>query len=160
NSEFLLADVPEITRDQVGGQDENLETLFASLTTILLDPVRAARYRQHGRNSVLMVGPPGCGKTLMAKVAASEISRLSRKKCRIAVVKPAAWESPFVGETQRNIRQFFQALAEAAKDGFVIAFFDEVESVGRVRGGVTNHHSDKFLAALLTELNGFQDRKD
>jgi len=157
---YLLDEVQKLSHDSVGGQRENLEKLLSVLTVILVEPALAASYRLTGRNSVLMVGPPGCGKTLMARVAASEISRLTGKKCRIAIVKPAEWESPWVGQTQENIRQCFQTLREAGEDGYSVLFMDEVESCGRIRGGAVSHHSDKFLGALLAELDGFADRKN
>ena len=156
----LLEDVPDIRSAEIGGLDSQIETLSSALTMALTDPGQTARYGLGGRQSILMIGPPGCGKTLMAKAAASEVMRVSGKRCRIAVVKPAEWESPFVGETQANIRNFFKSLREAATDGFVVAFFDEVESIGRTRGSAVGHHSDKFLAALLAELDGFTDRKN
>jgi len=115
--QFLLDEVPDIGREQVGGQEANLETLLSTLTTILVAPDKAQLYGLGGRQSILMVGPPGCGKTLMARVAASEIARLSGKRCRFGVVKPAEWESPWVGETQQNIRSCFKALREAVQDG-------------------------------------------
>lgn len=156
--QFLLDEVPDIGCDQVGGQEANLETRLSTLTTILVAPDKAALYGLGGRQSILMVGPPGCGKTLMARVAAAEISRLGGKRCRFGVVKPAEWESPWVGETQQNIRNCFKALREAAQDGFAVLFLDEIEAVGRIRGSAVGHHSDKFLAALLAELDGFTDR--
>ena len=144
----------------VGGQSANLESLLSVLTMILVEPQCAAAYGLTGRNSILMVGPPGCGKTLMARVAVSEIGRLTGKKCRFAVVKPAEWESPWVGQTQENIRQCFQSLREVGEDGYAVLFMDEIESIGRIRGGAVSQHSDKFLAALLAELDGFADRKN
>jgi SpoVK/Ycf46/Vps4 family AAA+-type ATPase len=156
---FLLDEVPDVGRGQVGAQDANLDVLLSALTTTLVAPELAARYGLGGRRSVLMVGPPGCGKTLMARVAAAEVSRLSGRRCRFAVVKPAEWESPWVGETQQNIRNCFRALQETA-DGCAVLFMDEIESVGRIRGGSANQHGDKFLAALLAELDGFADRRD
>jgi hypothetical protein len=156
--QFLLDEVADVRRDQIGGQEKNLETLLSSLTTSLVDPGKAATYGLGGRQSILLVGPPGCGKTLITRFAVAEVARLSGQRCRFAVVKPAEWESPYVGETQQNIRHCFQALREAAHDGFAVLFLDEVEAVGRVRGDVVGHHSDKFLAALLAELDGFTDR--
>jgi len=95
----------------------------------------------------------------MARVAAAEVTRLSGRHCRFAVVKPAEWESPWVGETQQNIRNCFRALRDAAAtDGYAVLFMDEIESIGRIRGGSGNQHGDKFLAALLAELDGFTDR--
>lgn len=76
----------------------------------------------------------------------------------LGVVKPAEWEDPYVGVTQQNIRNCFKALREAAQDDFAILFLDEIEAVGRIRGSAVGQHSDKFLAALLAELDGFTDR--
>ncbi len=157
---YLLEDVPELPLSAVGGQSAHLENLLSVLTVILVQPTRAAAYGLTGRNSVLLCGPPGCGKTLMARAAVSEIARITGQRCRFAVVKPAEWESPFVGETQANIRQFFQMLREASADGIAVVFMDEIESIGRIRGGAVSQHSDKFLAALLAELDGFTDRKN
>jgi len=154
---FLLEDVEDVRREQVGGQEANLDALLAALTAALTAPEAAARYRLGTRRSVLMIGPPGCGKTLMARVAVAEVARLSGQRCRLAVVKPAEWESPWVGETQQNIRSCFRALRTAA-DGHSVLFLDEIESIGRIRGGAANQHADKFLAALLAELDGFTDR--
>ncbi len=156
----LLEEVPDIRFDQIGGLGAQVEELFSALTIALSNPEPAARWGIGGRQSILLIGPPGTGKTLMVKAVASEITRTSGKRCRIAVVKPAEWESPFVGETQANIRNFFKSLREAAADGVAIAFLDEVEAVGRARGSSVGHHSDKFLAALLAELDGFTDRKN
>lgn len=154
---FLLDDVPTTGRDRVGGLEADLDAVLSALTATLVDPARALAYGLGGRRSILMVGPPGCGKTLMARVAAAEVSRLSGQRCRFAVVKPAEWESPWVGETQQNIRNCFRALREAS-DGFAVLFLDEIESIGRIRGAASNLHGDKFLAALLAELDGFSDR--
>jgi len=156
----LLEAVPDIRSEQIGGLGAQIETLHSALTMALTDPGRAARYGMGGRQSILMIGPPGCGKTLMAKAAANEVMRASGTRCQIAVVKPAEFESPWVGETQANIRNFFERLREAASEGFVVAFFDEIESVGRIRGHALGRHDDKFLAALLAELDGFTDRKN
>ena len=157
---YLLDEAPNLSPQAVGGQTANLQSLLSVLTMILADPNRAAAYGLTGRNSILMAGPPGCGKTLMARVAVSEIARLTGKKCRFAIVKPAEWESPWVGQTQENIRECFRALREVGQEGYAVLFMDEIESIGRIRGGMVSHHSDKFLAALLAELDGFADRKN
>src|SRR5262249_17651095 len=129
--QYLLEDVPTATREQVGGQQANLDIMLSALTVSLVAPETAALYGVGGRQTVLMVGPPGCGKTLMARVVAAEITRLGGRRCRFAVVKPAAWESPYVGETEANIRNCFRTLREAA-DGPVVLFLDEIEAVGRI----------------------------
>jgi ATP-dependent 26S proteasome regulatory subunit len=156
--EFLLTEIPDVGRDQVGGQKKNLDRLLSVLLSVLVDPVRAAQYGLSGRRAVLMVGPPGCGKTLMARVAASEVTRYSGQPCRFGVVRPGEWTSPWVGTTEANIRNCFKALREAAKQGPCMLFLDEIEAIGTIRGGFGGHHSDKFLATLLAELDGFHDR--
>jgi len=160
-SRFLTNKIPNVSRDRVGGQDANLHALLSTLTRNLVNPDLAKRYGLSGRRSILMVGPPGCGKTLMAEVAATELSRLSGKQCRFSVVKPAQWESPWVGETQQNIRNIFKDLSESSEDAFAVLFMDEIEAVGRIRGSsLGSQHSDKFLAALLAELDGFGGRRN
>ena len=155
--QYLLEDVPTATRDQVGGQQRNLDILLSVLIAVLVAPEKAALYGLGGRQTILMVGPPGCGKTLMARVVAAEVTRLGGRRCRFAVVKPAEWESPYVGETEANIRNCFRAFREAA-DGPVVLFLDEIEAVGRIRGGMVGQHADRFLAALLAEIDGFAER--
>jgi ATP-dependent Clp protease ATP-binding subunit ClpA len=156
--QFLLNEIPNVGRNQVGGQDRNLDLLLSALTAALTAPEKAMQYGLGGRKSILMIGPSGVGKTLMARVAAAEMTRLSGTDCRFGVVKPAEWESPWVGETQQNIRNCFKGLREAAAAGAAVLFMDEIESIGRIRGGTAAHHADKFLAALLAELDGFTDR--
>ena len=142
----------------MGGQEQALDRLLGALTASLVSPEAARLFLVGDRHSILMWGPPGCGKTLMARVAAAEVSRLSGKRCRFGVVKPGEWEDPFVGVTQQNIRNTFRALKEAAQEGPAVLFLDEIEAVGRIRGEAVGHHSDKFLDALLAELDGFEDR--
>ena len=155
---YFLDDVPDIRPEQVGGQRANLRTMLGALKAKLVSPELAKVYELDGQESILMIGPPGCGKTLMARLAAAEIARTSGMKCRFAVVKPGEFEDPFVGVTQRNIRNCFESLHEAAEDGFAVLFFDEIETIGRLRGSAVGHHSDKFLGALLAEIDGFKDR--
>jgi proteasome-associated ATPase len=158
--EFMLEEVPNLNRELLGGLDTCYETMLTTLSALLVAPEMARRYGLSGRNTILLVGPPGCGKTHMTRIVASEIGRLSGRKARFGVVKPASWESPYVGVTQKAIRDTFRILREAARDGVSFLFMDELESVARTRGNISNIHSDKHLAALLAELDGFEDRKD
>jgi proteasome-associated ATPase len=155
---FLMDGIQDIPLSAVGGQCDALHTVTTALTAALVAPDIAGKYGIDGKNTILMYGPAGCGKTLMARVAAAELQRLSGKTVRFGVVKPGEFESPWVGETQQNIRQCFATLRESARDGFAVLFMDEIESVARTRGNLSGYHSDKFLAALLAELDGFTDR--
>ena len=152
----LFHSMPELDHQAIGGQDTNLALLVDSLTACLLNPERAREYGLATKRGILLVGPPGCGKTLLARIAASEISRLNGTPCRFAVVKPGEWESPWVGATQQNMRACFTALRKAAKEGLAVLFLDEVEALGRIRGTGFDSLGDKFLAALLAEIDGFQ----
>ncbi|MEN6493686.1 MAG: AAA family ATPase [Thermoguttaceae bacterium] len=156
---YFLDEVPDVRPETVGGQRTSLQTLLGALKAKLVAPDLAKLYDLDGRETILMVGPPGCGKTLMARVAAAEIARTSGKKCRFAVVKPGEWEDPYVGVTQRNIRECFEALREASEEGYAVLFLDEIETIGRVRGSAGALHADKFLGALLTEIDGFAGKE-
>lgn len=157
---FMLGEAPNVSLDAVGGQEENLEKLLLALTAVLVAPETAAEYGLTGRCSVLLTGPPGCGKTLMVRAAVSHIERMTGRKAKFFVVKPAEWESSFVGGSEKNVRDLFASLREAAKDGaLVVLFLDEVDCVGRHRGHFQGHYSDKTLNALLAELDGFTGRE-
>lgn len=159
--EFILQDVPQIGREAVGGQDENLNKVLDFLTMAVVSPDKAKAYGISGKGSMLMIGPPGTGKTLMAKVSAYELSKIAKKKVRFGVVKPGEWTSPWVGVTEQKIRSTFASLKQATEDGgYAVLFMDEIEGIGRIRGNATNQHADKFLTALLAELDGFADRKN
>lgn len=147
-----------VDTSMVGGHDAILEQLVFALTGALVSPERAARYGYDSQRTVLMHGPAGCGKTLMARVAAAEVERRTGEPCQLFVVKPGEWESPWVGESQANIRRTFERLHAAAGEGAVVLYLDEVEAAGAHRGGGTSRIADKFTSALLVELDGFASR--
>jgi SpoVK/Ycf46/Vps4 family AAA+-type ATPase len=156
--QYQLEDVGDLSRECVGGRRETLDDLILVLTASLLEPELARTYQIGGRRAVLLYGPPGCGKTLMAKTAAAEIQRISGRRCRFAVVRPGEFESAYVGESEANIRNCFRSLRETAGDDLAVLFLDEIESIGRSRGSQGARHADRFLAALLAEIDGFCER--
>jgi len=155
DTDFFIRDAPIVAREDVGGQSENLDRLWNLIAARVVDPEGAIQYGLSGSSSILLCGPPGTGKTLTAQHIAYRVFELTGKMCGFAVVKPGEWESPWVGETQARIRNTFSRLSDEAETRPVCVFLDEIEAIGRTRGGMSSHHSDKFVAALLAELDGF-----
>ncbi len=156
--EFLVQEPLKVGPEAVGGQQHCLQQVFDALCSSLLEPGLAAEYGLSGRCSVLLCGPPGCGKTLIARVAAYMLDQLSDRSCLFFSIKPGELESPWVGLTQENIRKAFKDIRKAAEGGMAVVFIDEVETIGRHRGTGQAHHEDQFTAAWLAELDGFDDR--
>jgi proteasome regulatory subunit len=156
--QYLLEDVSDLPLAAIGGSRACLDELVAVLSAALVAPERARRYGLGGRRAVLLYGPPGCGKTLAARTAAAELARRTGKRCRFAVVRPGEFESPYVGESEANIRACFEALAAESAGGLALVFLDEIEAIGRIRGAPGSRHADRFLAALLAEIDGFRTR--
>jgi ATPase family associated with various cellular activities (AAA)/Proteasomal ATPase OB N-terminal domain len=142
---------------RLGGVDQEVARIIGLFTQSFLLPELAGLYGVDGHNkSLLMVGPAGCGKTSLARRAAQEVALAMGQQCRFATVNGTELESPWVGETQRIIRELFRELND--HEGPAILYIDEVESVGRHRGHVGGQHSDKFLSQWLTCLDGFSRR--
>lgn len=155
---YRLDHLPPVDRSHYGGTMHSLNLLLRALTLKLADPSKARLYGVDGKMAILMHGPSGLGKTLMARIAAYEIERQTGRKCHVAVVRPGQWRDVWVGSTEKNIRGCFDDLRKAAQEGYALLFLDEIESVGRIRGESYGHHDDQFLAALLAEMDGFVDR--
>ena len=155
---FLLEDVEPTTATVVRSLGVTFEQLFESLANPILDPVAAKQLELDEPPLALLSGPPGCGKTLTAKTLAAELRRLTGRRVRFAVVRPGEFQSAFVGETERRIRDCFDALKRTAGSDLVVLFLDEIDTIGRSRGGMTSHHSDRALGVLLAELDGFEKR--
>jgi ATP-dependent 26S proteasome regulatory subunit len=153
--EFRLQALPDLPLSLVGGQKENLQKLISAMTLAVTAPEIANRYGLNGTmRTILLKGPPGTGKTHMVRVGGAHLQRITGRKCYLSVVKPGGWEDMYVGVTQKRIRQTFDMMRR--QEGISLLFIDEIESIGRSRGGLGNVHGDKFLGALLVELQGME----
>lgn len=151
----IVEDIPDTPPQQVAGFDEQLSSIINQFTFGHVYPQLAGEYAISGRRSLLLVGPPGCGKTSTMRVVASRLSQVTGRKCRVAIVNAAELESVWVGETQRNITQVFEALRR--HQGPKLLFIDEVDAIGRTRGNAVGLHNDKFLSTWLTQLDGLRN---
>lgn len=151
----VLEDIDPTANYKMGGHDAILERTLERFVLTLTQPELARSYHiKRGNNHMLFTGPPGCGKTLLARIIAAKVSRCSGRPCRIAIVNGAELYSPYVGQTESNIKRQFQVLKDF--DGAAILFLDEIDAVGQARGRVGNVHGDRFLNTLLASMQGFK----
>ena len=142
---------------QLGGLAREIEQIISLFTQSIAQPEVATRYGLTHGNTLLLHGPPGNGKTSIARIVGSALAAATGEQCRFASVKGAQLESPWVGTTQQNVREVFRELSRDSLPA--ILFIDEVDAIGRIRGGTGGHHSDKFLSAWLTEIDGLERRR-
>jgi proteasome ATPase len=154
-SKFTLHRCQDIPLTAFAGSEKVLGRVLDALSVSLNDHDLSRKYGLSTSNTVLMYGPPGCGKTLIAEVALAEIARRTDRKASFVVIQASAFASMWVGESERNVRDCFASLRQAALHGPALLFLDEIESLGRLRGGTVGHHDDKLLATILTEIDGF-----
>ena len=149
----------ELDRSMIGGLGATFQALYEAVALGLLAPDAAQMLAIGEPPSALLYGPPGCGKTLLARTLAAVLQEETGRRCHFAVVRPGEFKSPYVGETEARIRACFAALRRTAKDDeIVVLFLDELDSIGRIRGGASSQHADSALGALLVEMSGFETR--
>jgi hypothetical protein len=141
---------------RLGGLASEIEQVVSLFTRSIAQPEMATRYGLSHGNTLLLHGPPGNGKTSIARIVGAALAAATGERCRFASVKGAQLESPWVGTTQHNVRELFRELGRDSSP--TILFIDEVDAIGRARGGIGGHYSDKFLSAWLTEIDGLERR--
>ena len=163
--ELLLEEVPDISYTDIGGLAPQIEAIRDAVELPFAHP---ELFREHGLKApkgILLYGPPGCGKTLIAKAVARSLATQAAERQGLAEVrsyflniKGPELLNKYVGETERHIRLIFARAREKATEGTpVVVFFDEMESLFRTRGsGVSSDVETTIVPQLLAEIDGVE----
>jgi len=163
--ELLLEEVPDVTYAAIGGLDGQIEQITDAVELPYLHQDLFREYDLPAPKGILLYGPPGCGKTLIAKAVANslanKVAEASGDKDAQSFfinIKGPELLNKYVGETERQIRQIFQRAREKASEGWpVIVFFDEMESLFRTRGsGISSDMESTVVPQLLAEIDGVE----
>ncbi len=166
SQKHLTYEVPEITYDNIGGLDEKIELIRDAVELPFLHSELFSEYKLPTPRGILLYGPPGCGKTLIAKAIANSLAEKAATRQKGKSVKSYFFNikgpellNKYVGETERQIRVIFEEAREKSKDGYpVVIFFDEMESLYRIRGsGISSDMESTIVPQLLAELDGVEE---
>ncbi len=167
--ELVLEEVPDITYSDVGGLADQIEQIRDTVELPYLHRDLFKEYQLEPPKGILLYGPPGCGKTLIAKAVANSLAKkVSERTGNPDVrsyflnIKGPELLNKWVGETERQIRLIFQRAKEKSDEGVpVIVFFDEMDSLFRTRGtGISSDVESTIVPQLLSELDGVEALKN
>jgi proteasome-associated ATPase len=163
--QLLLEEVPDIGYADIGGLDTQIEQIADAVELPFLYADLFAEHRLPAPKGILLYGPPGCGKTLIAKAVANSLARKVAEKngtekgrSYFINIKGPELLNKYVGETERQIRLVFERAREKSEEGWpVIVFFDEMDSMFRTRGtGISSDMESTIVPQLLAEIDGVE----
>ncbi|EOD68234.1 vesicle-fusing ATPase [Amycolatopsis vancoresmycina DSM 44592] len=164
--DLVLEEVPDVRYEDIGGLTRQIEQIRDAVELPFLHADLYQEYQLRPPKGVLLYGPPGCGKTLIAKAVANSLAKKVAEargdaadgKSYFLNIKGPELLNKFVGETERHIRLIFQRAREKASEGTpVIVFFDEMDSIFRTRGsGVSSDVETTIVPQLLSEIDGVE----
>ena len=167
--ELVLEEVPDISYADVGGLDPQIEMITDAVELPFVHQDLFAEHQLPAPKGILLYGPPGCGKTLIAKAVANslakkvaEVSGDREARSYFLNIKGPELLNKYVGETERQIRLVFQRAREKSEEGWpVIVFFDEMDSLFRTRGtGISSDMESTIVPQLLAEIDGVETLKN
>jgi proteasome-associated ATPase len=164
--ELILEEVPDIDYGDIGGLSRQIEAIRDAVELPFLHADLFREHKLRPPKGILLYGPPGCGKTLIAKAVANSLAKQVQKvrggderaTSYFLNIKGPELLNKYVGETERHIRLVFQRAREKASEGTpVIVFFDEMDSIFRTRGsGVSSDVENTIVPQLLSEIDGVE----
>jgi proteasome-associated ATPase len=167
--ELILEEVPDISYQDIGGLADQIEQIRDAVELPFLHADLFAEHQLKPPKGILLYGPPGCGKTLIAKAVANslakkvaEVTGQASGRSYFLNIKGPELLNKYVGETERQIRLIFQRAKEKSSEGVpVIVFFDEMDSIFRTRGsGVSSDVENTIVPQLLSEIDGVEQLKN
>jgi proteasome-associated ATPase len=167
--ELVLEEVPDVTYADIGGLDEQIEQIADAVELPFLHQELYAEHKLPAPKGILLYGPPGCGKTLIAKAVANSLATKvgarsgdKNAKSYFLNIKGPELLNKYVGETERQIRLVFQRAREKSEEGWpVIVFFDEMDSMFRTRGsGISSDVESTIVPQLLAEIDGVESLRN
>ena len=164
-NDLILEEVPNIEYEDIGGLRDQIESIRDAVELPFLHPDLYTEHHLKPPKGILLYGPPGCGKTLIAKAVANSLAKkiaerngTEEGRSFFLNIKGPELLNKYVGETERHIRLVFQRAREKASEGTpVIVFFDEMDSLFRTRGsGVSSDVENTIVPQLLAEIDGVE----
>jgi proteasome-associated ATPase len=167
--EVVLEEIPDISYEDIGGLGRQIEDIRDAVELPFLYSELFVEHELKPPKGVLLYGPPGCGKTLIAKAVANSLAQQVAEKTGredahsyFLNIKGPELLNKYVGETERQIRLIFQRAKEKSEEGLpVIVFFDEMDSLFRTRGsGISSDVENTIVPQLLSEIDGVESLKN